>query len=239
MNTLEFSVTLNFSLFLQENQLNISLKNVDLKPAILSLPIEAKLVNKATSKRKWEKKTIFDIVLQTAKEFVERTGANEFSAADLFHLAKEQYPDLKRNSFAAHVIAATPDHTSYHHYTNRRDFFTYRGNGRFKIANQYLVRLQVRIDETKAGTPVPLRVRPSDQVRKYAKRNYIDFARERNESTVSIRAGEVHSGLDFKNRVPLVCAVLRSKIFQDICRINLRETIGKENTTTTIFKYDL
>ena len=133
MSTIDFAITINMSLNLKEEQASISIKNVELKPAILSLPIRLSIEDQPVMAGQAEKKTIHDIVLETAKKYVSGKRVNEFGAADLFHLALETYPDLKRNSFGANVIAAAPDHSSWKHYANTKDYLTYLGKGRYKL----------------------------------------------------------------------------------------------------------
>ena len=80
-------------------------------------------------------KTLFDIVLDVARSFVEETGTNEFSAAELFHMARDKHPELnlKRNSWGSHVISCAPNHPSYRHYTSTRNYFTYMGKGLYRL----------------------------------------------------------------------------------------------------------
>jgi siderophore synthetase component len=80
-------------------------------------------------------KTLFDIVLESAQSYVKETGNNEFSAAEIYHMALGRYPELnlKRNSWGAHVIAASPNHSSNHHYTARRSYFRYLGRGKYSL----------------------------------------------------------------------------------------------------------
>ena len=80
-------------------------------------------------------RTLFDVVLDVARGFVQETGTNEFTGAELYHIALGKYPEsnLKRNSWGAHVISCAPNHPSYHHYTSRRSYFRYLGNGRYSL----------------------------------------------------------------------------------------------------------
>lgn len=80
-------------------------------------------------------RTLFDIVLDVARSFVQDTGTNEFTGAELYHIALGKYPELnlKRNSWGAHVISSAPNHPSYHHSTSRRKYFRYLGNGRYSL----------------------------------------------------------------------------------------------------------
>ncbi len=137
MKELNFSISINLSLTLKEDKARINIKNVDLIPAVVSLPHH--LISrdrKASSKT--EKKTVHDIILQTAKKYVIDTGQNEFTGAKLFNLSLLDHPRLKRNTFAAQVIAAAPNHPSHRHYPNRKDYFTYLGKGNYKLNPMYL-----------------------------------------------------------------------------------------------------
>jgi hypothetical protein len=82
---------------------------------------------------------LFDIILKTAQDFVASQGEDtRFSAADLYHLALDRYPYLKRNSWTSHVIASAPDHLSYRNYGVRKDFFLYEGNGTYRLKPEYI-----------------------------------------------------------------------------------------------------
>jgi len=82
-------------------------------------------------------RTLFDIVLETAQELVRRTKENRFSAVQLYGVAMERYPTLKRNSWTSHVIASAPNHTSHKHYGSRRDYFRYLGDGAYSLNSKY------------------------------------------------------------------------------------------------------
>jgi hypothetical protein len=82
--------------------------------------------------------TLNDIVLETARELVRTKGFNRFSAPELYRAALEKYPELKRNSFMTRVIACTPNHTSYEHYTSRRDYLTHIGPGLYWLNEEYI-----------------------------------------------------------------------------------------------------
>jgi hypothetical protein len=83
-------------------------------------------------------RNLFDIVLETAQELVRMTKKNRFSAAQLYGLALERYPTLKRNSWVSHVVASAPNHTSYKHYGTKKDFLRYLGNGTYNLKDMYL-----------------------------------------------------------------------------------------------------
>jgi hypothetical protein len=83
-------------------------------------------------------KTMFDIILETAQEIVQQKGFNRFSAPELYSAAREKYPQLKRNSFMSRVIACTPDHPSFKHYSSTRDYFSHIGTGLYWLNEKYM-----------------------------------------------------------------------------------------------------
>lgn len=165
MQELNFSITINLALTLKEDKASINIKNVDLIPAVISLPVGLTSRDSIPAPKTQEKKTVHDIILQTAKEWVVDTGQNKFTGAKLFHLALLNHPGLKRNTFAAQVIAAAPNHSSHRHYPNRKDFFTYLDKGYYKLNQKYL-----EISEDQIS-------RPSDRVRDHVKRKYVEIGR--------------------------------------------------------------
>ena len=83
--------------------------------------------------------TLYDIILEAAREVVREKGVNRFSAPELYHEALDRYPDLKRNSLVTRVIACTPNHRSYKHYTSHRDYFHRIGPGLYELNEKYKV----------------------------------------------------------------------------------------------------
>jgi len=83
-------------------------------------------------------KTMFDILLEAAREIVKRKGVNRFTASEVYHEALEKYPELKRNSFMSRIIASTPNHSSYKHYASKRDYFSRIAPGIYTLENKYL-----------------------------------------------------------------------------------------------------
>jgi hypothetical protein len=80
----------------------------------------------------------------------------------------------------------------------------------------------------------------SDEVRQYAEHRYVTPARARGEARFTITVGEVHKGLALENRVPLVCAALRSKKFLDQNGLRLVSQSGPPSgqSTTVTFTYE-
>ncbi len=79
-------------------------------------------------------RTLYDLVLDAARAFAER-GEDDFSAADLYYIAKEKHPDLdiKKNSWYSHVMSSAPNHPSYRHYNSHRKYFRYLGEGKYSL----------------------------------------------------------------------------------------------------------
>jgi hypothetical protein len=226
MKELNFSITLNLTLTLKDDKANINIKNVDLVPAVV--PLQHRLYSPDQKDApKAEKKTIHDIMLQTAKKYVVDSGQNKFTGAKLFHLSRLTRPGLKRNSFAAQVISAAPNHPSHRHYPNRKDYFTYLGKGYYKLNKKYL-----KISEDQI-------LRPSDRVREHVKKTYIDPAQKKGKKSLSVRAGDIHKELGFSRRIPVVCSALRSRKLSKLCNIELTYIGGPNNSTTTTYTYRL
>jgi len=80
-------------------------------------------------------KTMFDLVLDAARAYVRDTGESEFSAADLYHIALAEHPELelRRNSWGSHIVASAANHPSYRHYTSRHRYLRYLGKGRYSL----------------------------------------------------------------------------------------------------------
>jgi hypothetical protein len=133
MSTVDFAITINVSLVLGRDRANVSIKNVDLRPAVITLPLS--IQETSSPEKRPKKKTIHEIVLETARNYVKKTGKRTFTAADLFKSVRQGYPSMKRGSFSAHVIAAAPEHPSWKHYANRKGYLYYLGNGTYRLSD--------------------------------------------------------------------------------------------------------
>ena len=87
--------------------------------------------------------TLFDVVLEAATASVRESGGNEFTAANLYHIAQEKHPDLeiKRNSWNSHIMSSTRNHPSYRHYTSHRDYFRYLYRGKYALTPDMMERV--------------------------------------------------------------------------------------------------
>jgi len=124
-----FSIPVTGTIEVEGDSLTIRIRETTIT---MKLEPEGKTRPKITLERG---KTLFDVVLESARSYVEETGSNEFSAAEIYHLALGKHPELnlKRNSWGAHVISSAPGHPSHHHYTARRRYFRYLGKGKYSL----------------------------------------------------------------------------------------------------------
>ncbi len=79
----------------------------------------------------------FDIILESARELLRRGNGNRFRAGDLYAIAKEKYPGLKKRSFTTRITAATPNHSSYKHHLSHRDYFSRIAPGIYTLEDRY------------------------------------------------------------------------------------------------------
>lgn len=126
MKEVDFAVTINMRLSLGGDRVAVSVRNVDLNPAMISLSVEG-----VTPKLN-EKKTYHDIIREMAQELVD-AGKKAFSAADLYNRAKGRYPYVKRHVFSNRVMAAAPEHGSWESLSGKKDFLKYLGNGKYEM----------------------------------------------------------------------------------------------------------
>ena len=77
----------------------------------------------------------------------------------------------------------------------------------------------------------------AEKVRQYVLTQYIQPAQARDERTVLVSAGEVHKALGLKNRVPLVCAALRSTRFLSENHLRLKGESGPPSGMGTTVKF--
>jgi len=77
------------------------------------------------------------------------------------------------------------------------------------------------------------------KVREYCKTQLIDPARARGDTTVSIRAGDIHKALGFKNRLPLICSALGANAFEKLARVQRISLEGPTNGANAVFTFRL
>ncbi len=133
MAEVNFSIPITGTIQIQGNSMVIKIHES-------TITMKLDMADEVGGKLKLERgRTLFDIVLDTARSWVAESGTSQFTAAQLYHTALDRYPELnlKRNSWGAHVIACAPGHRSYKNYTSRRNYFTYMGKGLYTLNDQY------------------------------------------------------------------------------------------------------
>jgi hypothetical protein len=91
---------------------------------------------------------MFDILLESAREFLRRRAYNRFTGQDLFTIAREKYPDLKKRSFMSRLTAATPNHPSYKYHLSKRDYFSRIAPGIYTLENKYQLKKATHTNDT-------------------------------------------------------------------------------------------
>lgn len=77
----------------------------------------------------------------------------------------------------------------------------------------------------------------SDDVREYCINNIIEPARIGGEREVVIGAVDIHTAMAYRNRMPLVCAALGAKKFEDITGVERVSLTGPTNGANAIFTF--
>ena len=131
MQDVFFTVPLTGKITLEDGSIIITVNKAETTITFESVPSKEARISLEKGK------TLFDVVLDVAREVAERSETGQFSAAELYHEALERYPNLKRNSFNSHVIACAPNHSSYKHYASKRGYLSYSGNGLYRLNPQY------------------------------------------------------------------------------------------------------
>jgi 5-methylcytosine-specific restriction protein B len=75
----------------------------------------------------------------------------------------------------------------------------------------------------------------AEQIRAHLKERYIEPARRRGQTLVTITAGDVHKELGLRNRVPSVCQVMESRILEREARIKVSSRQGPASGRGTRF----
>lgn len=61
----------------------------------------------------------------------------------------------------------------------------------------------------------------ADEIREYVLVNYVEPARRQGESTVTVRAGDVHKAMGLKDRMPSVASALGATKFEQYANVQL------------------
>jgi 5-methylcytosine-specific restriction protein B len=79
----------------------------------------------------------------------------------------------------------------------------------------------------------------ADRIRQYALEHFVEPARDRGVSSVTIRAGDLHNALGLSNAHANVCQALRGRLFRNLAGVGEPTVTGPENSSTTIFVFSL
>ena len=77
----------------------------------------------------------------------------------------------------------------------------------------------------------------ADDVRNYCLENIIRPARRRGEKQLTIRAGDIHTAMGYRNRMPLVCGALGAKKFEEIASVERIGLAGPTNGANALFTF--
>lgn len=80
-------------------------------------------------------------------------------------------------------------------------------------------------------------------IREYIRMHYLEPARQRRETLVTLRAGDIHRELGLRNRVPNVCQVMESKLLEKEAGVKVSSRqgppSGRGTTLTVTYAVDL
>ena len=82
-------------------------------------------------------------------------------------------------------------------------------------------------------------MRYADEVRQYCKVKLIDPARTRGETQIAIRAGDIHEDMGYQSRMPLICAALGAKKFEEFAGVERISLTGPSNGANAIFTFQI
>jgi hypothetical protein len=84
---------------------------------------------------------------------------------------------------------------------------------------------------------------PAQVIRQYIRSQYLEPARKRRETLVSVRAGDIHRELGLRNRVPNVCQVMESRLLEKEAGVKISSKqgppSGRGTTLTITYAVDL
>ncbi len=130
---MKFVLTVDMALEVRNGSAQVVVKDVRIKPPEVSLPLGAAPAKGQRPRRKKVGKSIYDIVLESARKVSRNTEGGVFSSVDLYRQASRKYPELNRKSFNTTVISAAPEHTSWKYYRNGKDYLVYLGKGKYRL----------------------------------------------------------------------------------------------------------
>lgn len=89
-----------------------------------------------------------------------------------------------------------------------------------------------------AGDPPGL-AKDADRIRQYVLEHYIEPARDEGGDHVEVLVRDVNQALGLKEAWPNICQALGGRIFQDMAQVPEPERIGADQSSATVFRFDL
>ena len=89
-----------------------------------------------------------------------------------------------------------------------------------------------------AGEP-PGAAKDADRIRQHVLEQYIEPAREEGVSHVDVLVRDVNTALNLNEAWPNICQALAGKIFQDLAQVSAPERIGADQSSATVFRFNL
>lgn len=79
----------------------------------------------------------------------------------------------------------------------------------------------------------------AEKIRAYVSKSFVEPARAAGVAQVVVEARHVHKDLKLEGRFPAVCSAIDAKIFQDDCRLVLRNRSGPHQGSTVMWTFGL
>jgi hypothetical protein len=89
-----------------------------------------------------------------------------------------------------------------------------------------------------AGEP-PGAAKDADRIRQHVLEEYIEPAREEGTSHVDVLVRDVNTALNLNEAWPNICQALAGRIFQDLAQVSAPERIGADQSSATVFRFNL
>ncbi len=88
------------------------------------------------------------------------------------------------------------------------------------------------------GEPPGL-AKDADLIRQYVLEHYIQPAREEGRGQAEVLVSDVNTALDLNEGWPNICQALAGRKFQELARVPPPERIGADQSSATVFRFDL
>ena len=82
-------------------------------------------------------------------------------------------------------------------------------------------------------------VKYADRIRQYVLEHYVDPAREKGREQADVLVRDVNKALGLKEAWPNICQALAGRKFQDLAQIPPPKRIGADQSSATVFRFDL